>query len=164
MKPILNINDVALEEYQHGEKFKSFDAPISSVIGAKKLGYNFTVLPPGKMSCPFHNHHNNEEMFYVIEGAGEVRIGDQRHPIKTGDAICTPAGGRETAHHIIITSTQDLKYLSVSSMLEPEVCEYPDSNKFYVMAGSAPGAGDGQRKFKFIGRENTAVDYWDGEV
>jgi uncharacterized cupin superfamily protein len=164
MKPILNINDLKLEPFQHGEKFASRDAPISSLIGAKKLGYNLTVVPAGKMSCPFHNHHNNEEMFYVIEGAGEVRIGDQRYPIKAGDVICTPAGGRETAHHIMNTSSQELKYLSVSTMLEPEVCEYPDSNKFLVMAGRAPGEPKNNAKFNFVGRANTEVDYWDGEV
>ena len=46
---------------------------------ARKLGYNLTVLPPGKAQCPFHSHRGEEEMFLILEGEGELRFGDQRH-------------------------------------------------------------------------------------
>ena len=52
-------------------------AKISDHIGAKKLGYNQTVLPPGKAQCPFHCHHGEEEMFLIIEGEGELGFGDR---------------------------------------------------------------------------------------
>ena len=41
---------------------------ISDGIGAKKLGYNLSVVPPGQRGCPFHNHHNQEERFFILEG------------------------------------------------------------------------------------------------
>lgn len=82
--PILNIADVEL--YPRPDSFAAtgaakdrFDAQmgfIAARIGAKQLGYNLTAVPPSKRAFPFHSHRANEEMFYVIEGKGEVRIGN----------------------------------------------------------------------------------------
>lgn len=136
---------------------------IAPLLGAQKLGYNLTAVPLGKRAFPFHNHHVNEELFFVIEGEGEVRIGESVYPIRPGDVIACPAGGKETAHQIINTGTAELKYLAVSTKLSPELAEYPDSGKFGVMAESRPGP-DGQRRgFRYMGRETLNVDYWEGE-
>src|SRR5215475_6432998 len=90
---------------------------VSSRIGAQKLGYNVTAVPPGRRAFPLHNHRVNEEMFFILEGTGEVRIGDAIHPIRQGDFIACPPGGPELAHQIINTGTSELKYLAVSTML-----------------------------------------------
>jgi len=170
-KPILNISDVELKPRPAafaptGAAAERFDArmgAIASQIGAQKLGYNLTVVPPGKRAFPLHNHHVNEEMFFVIEGEGEVRIGEELYPIRQGDVVACPPGGKETAHQIINTGTAELKYLAVSTKLSPEVAEYPDSGKFGVLV-EYPGGVEGQpRGFRFIGRESLGLDYWDGE-
>lgn len=136
---------------------------IAPLLGAQKLGYNLTVVPPGKRAFPFHNHRVNEEMFFVIEGAGEVRIGEAVYPIRSGDVIACPAGGPETAHQMINTGTLELKYLAISTKLSPEIAEYPDSGKFGVLAES-PAGPDGQpRGFRFVGRDTPSLDYWDEE-
>jgi uncharacterized cupin superfamily protein len=65
------------------------------------IGYNLTVLPPGKVQCPFHCHHGEEEMFLIIEGEGELRFGDKRYPIRKHDVIACPPGrarGRSPDH------------------------------------------------------------------
>ncbi len=171
VKPILNIADVKLQPRPAsfaptGPSAERFDARmglVSALLGAQKLGYNITAVPPGKRAFPFHNHHVNEEMFFVIEGEGEVRLGEAVHPIRPGDIIACPAGGKETAHQIINTGTKELKYLAVSTRLSPEIAEYPDSGKFGVLA-EYPAGPDGQpRGFRFVGREDLAIGYWDGE-
>src|SRR3954465_12031792 len=101
-----------------GAAAERYDARIAfsgARIGAKKLGYNLTAVPPGKRAFPFHSHRGQEEMFYVIEGTGEVRIGAERSPIGAGDIIACPAGGPETAHQIVNTGSVELKYLAVST-------------------------------------------------
>ncbi len=120
-------------------------------------------MPPGKRAFPFHNHHVNEEMFFIIVGEGEVRIGDAIYPIRPGDVIACPTGGRETAHQIINTGSVELKYLSVSTKLSPDIGEYPDSNKFGVFSEYATDADGKPRVLRFVGRESLSVDYWDGE-
>ena len=96
-------------------------------------------------------------------GSGEIRIGEARYPIRIGDIVACPAGGKETAHQIINTGTEELRYLAVSTEHTLEMAQYPDSGKFAVKAefGTEPD-GTPQRVI-FIGRENDSLDVWDGE-
>ena len=163
MKRIINVAEIALEHFAHGDKFEVEDGAIGPVVGARQLGYSLAVVPPGKRAYPFHCHHVNEEMFLVLEGRGVVRIGDQEHPIRKGDVIAAPAGGRDTAHQIVNTSDEELRYLMVSTMIPTEVVEYPDSSKVAVFVGSAPGEDPSKRTFNHRGRLGPSLDYWDGE-
>lgn len=169
--PIVNIADVALEPRPPAlspagaaaERYHARMGFIGARIGAQKLGYNVTAVPPGKRAFPFHNHRVNEEMFFILEGSGEVRIGETVHPIRAGDIVACPPGGKETAHQIINTGAVELKYLAVSTKLSPEIAEYPDSGKFGVLAEYPAGPEGKPRMFRFVGREDLAVNYWDGE-
>ena len=68
-------------------------------------------------------------MFFIVKGSGTLRYGDETRPIRAGDVICCPTGGPETAHQIVNDSDAELAYLSVSTRMPAEVCEYPDSGK-----------------------------------
>jgi uncharacterized cupin superfamily protein len=161
---ILNIADIEYQDWGRGERFAAKLGAAASRIGAQKLGYNVTIVPPGKRAFPLHSHRVNEEMFFVLEGEGELRIGAERHALRRGDIVACPPGGPETAHQIINTSpSAELKYLAVSTMLSPEVVDYPDSGKFGVRLSLPPGA-DGQPSvFRFLGRADMSLDYWEGE-
>ncbi|TBR25812.1 MAG: cupin domain-containing protein, partial [Reyranella sp.] len=87
MKPIVNLDDVAFDDVEQDGLYTSRRARFSDQIGAKNLGYNLTVLPPGKAQCPFHSHHGEEEMFLILEGEGELRFGKERYPIRRHDVI-----------------------------------------------------------------------------
>lgn len=170
-KPVINISDIELQPRPpafapRGEAARRFDARMGFVaqrVGAQKLGYNITAVPPGKRAFPFHNHRVNEEMFFILDGSGEVRIGEAVYPIKAGDIIACPAGGKETAHQIINTGSAELRYLAVSTKLSPDVADYPDSGKFGVLAELPPGPDGKPQVFRFVGRENGSIDYWEGE-
>lgn len=168
---ILNIADVALQPRPPqfaatGPAAAMFDArvgQIGSVLGAQKLGYNLTAVPPGMRGFPFHNHRVNEEMFFVLQGSGEVRIGAERHAIRAGDIIACPPGGPELAHQIINTGAEELRYLAVSTKLSPEICDYPDSGKFGILAEFPPGPDGTPQMFRYIGKTSVATGYWEGE-
>ncbi len=170
-KPVININDIELLPRPpafapKGAVAERYDARMGFIaprIGAQKLGCNITAVPPGKRAFPFHNHHANEEMVYVLEGTGEVRIGEATYPIRAGDIIALPAGGQETAHQVVNTGREELKYLAVSTRTYPEVVEYPDSGKFGILSTSVPGPDGKPREFRFVGRAEQGVDYWEGE-
>lgn len=158
MKPILNLDDAAFDDVEDNGLYTSRRATLSDLIGAKKLGYNLTVLPPGKAQCPFHAHHAEEEMFFILEGEGELRYGDRRYKIRKNDVIACPCGGAEVAHQIINTGAVDLRYLAVSTIADVEVCEYPDSQKVSAVAGPR-----GARVLRALFRKETEVDYYDRE-
>ena len=92
-------------------------------------------------------------MFFIVRGTGTLRYGDQRRKIRAGDVICCPAGGPEMAHQIVNDSQDELAYLSVSTMLPVEVCEYPDSKKVGAFGGG----------LRHITHLNANLDYWVGE-
>lgn len=160
-KPIINLSELEYKPFPgvipENAKAKFEGATLAFVgplIGAKKLGYSVIFLPPGKRAFPRHSHKVNEEAFFILEGEGEVRIGDKTYPVKQGDFIAHPPGGPETAHQIVNTSQAPLKYIGISTREGPEIAEYPDSGKFGVM--SADG-------FRFLGKADKSLGYWDGE-
>jgi len=167
---IINVNDVQLvprptvyaAKGPAAERFDASTGHISGRLGARLLGYNVTTIPPGKRAFPFHNHRVNEEMFFILEGTGEIRLGENRHPIRAGDIIACPPGGKQSAHQIINTGNIELKFLAVSTQL-PDISEYPDSGKFGVYMELRSSAGAQPQVFRYIGREELNVDYWDGE-
>jgi uncharacterized cupin superfamily protein len=156
--PILNLDDVVFDDVEENGLYTSSRGTIGALIGARRLGYNLTVLPPGTAQCPFHCHHGEEEMFFILEGEGELRFGDQRHPIRAHDLIACPPGGPEVAHQIINTGPATMRYLAVSTVADLEVCEYPDSQKILVSARE-PGQGGLRKLF----RAEATVDYYDRE-
>ncbi len=157
-KPFVNLDDVEFDDIEENGFYTSKRARFSAAIGARKLGYNLTELPPGKSQCPFHSHRAVEEMFLILSGEGELRFGEQRYKIRAHDAIACPTGGPEVAHQIVNTGTTTLRYLSLSTVSEVEVCEYPDSNKIGVYAETPGGPG-----LRGLHRHASAVDYYDGE-
>lgn len=158
-KPFVNLDEVEFDDVEDNGYYTSRRARFSAAIGASKLGYNLTELPPGKAQCPFHSHRVEEEMFLVLEGEGELRFGDQRYPIRKHDVIACPTGGPEVAHQIINTGTTTLRYLSLSTVADVEVCEYPDSHKIGVFGDTPATAG-----LRGLFRSASAVDYYDGET
>ena len=157
MKPIINLNE--LEYLSDGPGLPGKYAPIAEKIGAKKLGYNVSVCPPGKSVCPFHNHRINEEMFFILEGEGLLRFGNKEYPLRKFDFVACPPGGHEMAHQMINTGKADLKYIALSTMIREEVCEYPDSNKVGVFIGE-----QGTREYRKLFIANTNVPYATGET
>ena len=153
---VINIDALTLEHFENGSKFASDSARIGPLLGAKELGYSYDVVPPGKISCPFHSHRAEEEMFFIVSGTGTLRYGAESRKVRAGDFICCPTGGAETAHQLINDSDTPLAYISVSTMMPAEVCEYPDSNKIGAF-------GVGEPRMRHMTMTDSHVDYWQGE-
>jgi uncharacterized cupin superfamily protein len=155
---IRNVHEVPLKHFVREPLYESQRSKISGGTAAKNLGASFDILPPGMRVCPYHLHHAQEELFVVLEGTGTLRVAGEMLPIKTGDVLFIPAGP-EYPHQIINTSQAPLKYLSISTMEEPEICEYPDSGKFM-----AEGSMDREKPFEVIAKIGSgSLDYWDDE-
>lgn len=154
---VVNVDEVALEHGTKGAKFEWNSARIGPKIGAKDLGYSYDVIPPGKAGCPFHCHHAEEEMFFIVRGTGTLRYGSETRKVRAGDVICCPTGGPDTAHQLVNDSKEDLAYLSISTMAPAEVCEYPDSKKIGAFGG------DEHDRLRHMTQASAGVDYWKDE-
>jgi len=156
-----NIDDGEWREHRHGERFQAFRKPLSGPAGGRALGASLYRLPPGKSAFPRHAHLANEEAIFILEGAGRLRLGEDEREVQAGDYIALPVGA-EHAHALVNAGEADLVYLCLSTMNEPNVVLYPESDKVGAIAGSAPG-GDADKRTLAAWFENKPVDYWQGE-
>lgn len=162
-KPVVNLSD--LETFPNEppiDKFGSTMGLLGKAVGSVELGAMYMQVEPGKRAFPYHNHHGNEELFVILEGTGTYRFGGQEYGVSAGSVCSAQRGGHETAHQIINTGETVLKYLSISTMNDPDVCEYPDSGKF---AAIAVGSGNDfmNANLKSLHRVTDGLGYFDGE-
>lgn len=163
-RPVVNLSELTqARNLSHGDRFGARVFPISVALGARKLGYNLTVVEPGKRAFPFHNHHANEEMFFILEGEGQLRYGAEVHPVRAGDVIACVPGGPEHAHQLVNTGAGELRYLAVSTTLDTDIFQYPDSGKFGAVGGRLPGTRPQDATFAGFWSEDGRKEYWDGE-
>jgi len=156
---IINIDELPLADTGNGVQFMAKIGRAGPQIGSIGLGCTLTVVPAGKAAFPFHRHHVVHELFYILSGTGEYRIGDRRLALRTGDMIAAPAG--EEAHQIVNTSGSELRFLALSTLGEVDIVEYPDSGKVAAAAG-IKNADLRTANFKALGRI-TPADYYEGE-
>jgi len=154
---VVNIDELELEHGSKGDKFEWRAARIGPKLGAKDLGYSYDVVQPGKRSCPYHSHRAEEEMFFIVKGTGTLRYGNETRKVRAGDFICCPTGGPDTAHQLVNDSDAELAYISVSTMMPAEICEYPDSKKIGAF-------GAGEKRLRHMTRSDADVDYWKDEA
>ena len=64
-------------------------------------------LAPGQSTTP-HYHPRTEEIYYILSGMGEMRIGDEVRMVGAGDAIAIPPG---QVHQLINRGNEMLKLL-----------------------------------------------------
>ena len=161
--PVVNIAELPLERWNRSEFYGGADVRIGPMIGVTDLGISYSEVQPGMSSCPFHNHHVEDEMFIIIDGEGTYRFGTESYPIRAGSVLGAPAGGQETAHQIINTGTSVLRYYGISTMSLADVCEYPDSGKFGVFSRHTRNPYDHATIRHLQHLDNGGVDYWDKE-
>ncbi len=118
-------------------------------------------LPPGQHSFPYHLHHANEELLIVLEGSVGVRSKDGERALERGESALFPTG-EDGAHQIVNRSEQPARIIVLSTMIEPDITEFPDTGKVGLFAGAPPG-GSAPRTLQAFLRGDAEVDYFEGE-
>lgn len=112
---------------------------LGEAVDAEQLGCSLYELPAGRRAWPYHYHTANEEALFVLSGSGRLRADGEMYQLTEGDYVTFPAD-ESGAHRVLNDSEETLRYLVVSTMNEPDITVYPDSEKFGVYVGSPPGA------------------------
>ena len=157
----VNEADLDWDDYEHGAtafRRKQLGEP----AGGEALGCSLYELPPGRRTWPYHYHTANEEALYVLAGAATLRWPEGTATVQAGDYVAFPADERG-AHRLVNESDEPVRFLLVSTMVEPDVTVYPDSGKFGAYAGAPPGGDEDERVVSGYWRLDDDVDYWEGE-
>ena len=158
----MTVANVFQPEFDHEEDRPGFThrrARIGWEAGSERLGASVYELPPGQATFPYHYHTANEELLIVLSGRPSLRSPNGWRELAEGQVVAFRAG-EDGAHQIVNRGSDRATFFVLSTMIAPEITEYPDTGKVGALqrAPGAPGGG-GQRFFK----PGDAVDYWEGE-
>ena len=149
----INLDELYPERFcEGGGRYEGVWEEIGLLIGARKLGYQITTLPPGKRLCPFHVEDMEEEMFIVWEGEVVVRTLRGEYVCRAGDVIAFPVGDIG-AHQVINKSDKPCRVFMLGLEDPNSVAYYPDSKKVLIAS-----------RRRLILRTEPALDYYDGET
>jgi uncharacterized cupin superfamily protein len=158
---VVNVDEVEPMERSRG-RFGATAKRLGANAGAKRIGFSWMELQPGKTSFPFHFHTGIEEGIFILSGTGEMRIGTDKVAVRAGDYVAFPAGP-DFAHQLTNDSQQPLQYLVFSDMNTTDICGYPDSKKFAFGALPDPTSWPNGMWVRKLIRDQESVDYYDGE-
>jgi len=157
-----NVLDPNWDAEQDRPPFTWRRARLGRQAGSEQLGASLYELPPGASSFPLHVHHANEELLVVLSGAPTLRSIDSERALEPGEVVACPTG-RSGAHRLDNRTAEPVRVMIVSTMIAPELAEYPDSGKMWAKS-APPGADVGPDNVELIARPSDRIDYFDGEI
>ena len=107
-------------------------ASVTNEGGAELLGATVYELGPGARWADLHVHFANEELVVVLAGAPTLITLDGDRELAPGEVVVC-LRGRGGAHRLENRSGEPARVLIVSTMLMPEVVEYPEEGRVFVM-------------------------------
>jgi mannose-6-phosphate isomerase-like protein (cupin superfamily) len=106
---ITNIDRVRAFTTKDGSEIRELLAHRNSCIRRQSLAE--ARLPVGGATTP-HYHPLTEEIYYILEGQGSMRVASDTSSVGPGDAIAIPPGA---VHQIVNTGPSVLKFLCCCS-------------------------------------------------
>lgn len=81
------------------------------VAGAENLGCSIAhaIVPAGEESLP-HVLEKSTELYYILQGSGEMHIEDEHAPVREGQIVLIPPAARQ---YIRNTGPGDLVFLAI---------------------------------------------------
>ena len=79
----------------------------ASPIQATHFSMGNVTLEPNGGQVPWHNQEQ-EEIYFIVEGSGEMCLGDERRPISAGEAVYIPP---TAFHQLTNTSASPMRMI-----------------------------------------------------
>jgi len=119
-------------------------------IKPQNLNFDLRQLNPDQYCAAYHFHRYAEELFMIISGSATLRTPNGLEIVNSGDLIFFEMG-EAGAHQLYNHTTEPCVYLDIRSYIGHDICEYPDSNKLFIVPTYE------------IFNKDTQVNYFDGE-
>ena len=143
---IKNLDELPVDVQVRG-RFGWHARDLGRGAGSVTSGLIHDRIEEGRWTCQPHWHSAEEELFVVLDGAGEVELGTERFPLRAGSLVARPpASGVE---HALVGGAGGMTYLAYGTRRAHDVCHYPRTGKLGFKGGRILRVQD--------------VDYWDGE-
>jgi len=121
-------------------------------INPQNLNFDLRQLNPGQYCSAYHFHRHAEELFMILSGSATLRTPEGLEVVEAGDLIFLEKG--ETGAHQLYNHTDEsCTYLDIRTFIGYDICEYPDSNKIFIVPTYEIFSKDSQLKY-YDGEEN----------
>jgi uncharacterized cupin superfamily protein len=112
MTPVLHEHDVEPRAVEAGD-LAFARRTLGIAAGAVGIGISHYVVPPGRRQMPVHQHGDEEEVFFVLSGAGLSWQGGEACAVTAGDTIVHPPKG--APHTFLAAEDSELELLALGS-------------------------------------------------
>ncbi len=130
---------------------------IKKGITPENLNFDLRQLNPGQFCSAYHFHRHAEELFMIISGSSTLRTPKGLEIVNSGDLIFFEKG--ETGAHQLYNHTSELCiYLDIRTFIGYDICEYPDSDKIFIVPTYEIFSKDSQLNY-YDGEENI-INKW----
>jgi len=153
---IVNLSAVDAVKMDRGDTGLTMQ-DVGTAAGSRRTGLRRFVLEPGRCTVPPHCHSREEELYVVLDGAGEYLLQDPpvrgdwsplSYPVTAGDVVAAPAS--TGLAHTFRAGPDGLVFLAYGHRDGGDIRWYPRSRKV-----AFPG-------LQLVGRFEPS-GYWDGE-
>jgi uncharacterized cupin superfamily protein len=126
-----NIYEPDFDAERDDDPYRWRRARLGRQAGMEQLGASLFEVPPGGATFPLHIHHHNEEAIVVVSGRPTLRTVDGGRELVPGEVVACPAG-RRGGHRLDNATDEPGRVLIASTMLAPEVNEFPDEGTYWL--------------------------------
>ena len=86
---------------------------LKETLGTTATEVSFTRLEPGQAVPFFHSHKQNEELFLVVRGSGEMQVDDDVIPVREGSAVRVATAGERCIRNT--SATEPMVYVCIQA-------------------------------------------------
>ncbi|MDQ3894081.1 MAG: cupin domain-containing protein [Actinomycetota bacterium] len=133
-------NNIWSDEWDPGEDWSGGGARFKRLPRGSTLGASVYELGPGNW-VPFHFHHGSEELLVVLRGRPTLRTRAGTRQLDEGEAVHFPPGP-QGVHGVSNETSEPVRYLMASTLVSPEVAEYPDLRQITAQARTGSQTGE----------------------
>ena len=120
------------DEWEPGEDWSGGGSRAKRLPRGDNLGATVYELGPGNW-VPFHFHHGSEELLIVLRGRPTLRAADASGELEEGEVVHFPPGP-EGVHGLSNETAEPVRFVMASTLVSPEVAEYPDLHQITAQA------------------------------
>jgi uncharacterized cupin superfamily protein len=128
------------DEWEADDDWSGGGAQSKGLPRGRELGASVYELDPGDFVV-YHFHHGSEELMIVLRGRPTLRTGEGRRQLAEGEVVHFPTGP-DGAHGVTNETDQPVRFVMVSTLVSPEVAEYPDLKQITAQARTASQTGE----------------------
>lgn len=87
-----NLRDLDDSAAEHGLSEVQEARFATGDLGVEQSGLNYMIIKPGRREAFAHRHHQAEEVYVVLSGAGRVKLDDELVSLSALDAVRVSPG------------------------------------------------------------------------